>query len=344
MIYFDNAATTPVLPCAWDAMHTAPEGNPSSSHAAGREAKAALENARATIARCINCDPSEVYFTSGATESCNWMVNSMRTRADGIIYSERLHHAVTESIRAYPVPNAPRSIPAAIESLVNNETGEIENRRKNYGNLCLFGIDATAAVGHIPIDFLALGADYMAFGGHKFGAPKGIGALIVRDGCPITPLLHGGAQERGERGGTVSVPLVCAMAAALEWHTAHMEENITHLITVRGRLLHRLAEGDVEYRVNDGKNTAAHILSLTFPGVYGAALAAALSEWGVMVSTGSACSSGENRASENLIASGLTEEEALSTVRFSFDWQNTPSEADEAAKIIAQLIPTLRRG
>lgn len=344
MIYFDNAATTPVLPCAWDAMHTAPEGNPSSSHAAGREAKAALENARATIARCINCDPSEVYFTSGATESCNWMVNSMRTRADGIIYSERLHHAVTESIRAYPVPNAPRSIPAAIESLVNNETGEIENRRKNYGNLCLFGIDATAAVGHIPIDFLALGADYMAFGGHKFGAPKGIGALIVRDGCPIAPLLYGGAQERGMRGGTVSVPLVCAMAAALEWHTAHMEENITHLITVRGRLLHRLAEGDVEYRVNDGKNTAAHILSLTFPGVYGAALAAALSENGVMVSTGSACSSGDNAASANLMASGLTEQQALETIRFSFDWYNTTKEAAKAAGIIADIVPALRRG
>ena len=108
--------------------------------------------------------------------------------------------------------------------------------------------------------------------------------------------------------------------------------------------MHRLTESGVEYRVNGGKNVAAHILSLTFPGVYGATLAAALSDHGVMVSTGSACSSGENRASENLIASGLTEEEALSTVRFSFDWQNTLSEADEAAKIIAQLIPALRRG
>lgn len=342
MIYFDNAATTPVLPCAWDAMKAAPEGNPSSIHAAGREAKAALEKARAIIARCLNCAPCEVYFTSGATEACNWMVNSMRTRADGIIYSERLHHAVTESIRAYPVPNAPRSIPAAIESLVNNETGEIRDRN-TWGNLCLFGLDATAAVGHLTVDFRASGADYMAFGGHKFGAPKGIGALIVREGCPITPLLYGGAQERGERGGTVSVPLACAMAAALEWHTAHMEENITHLIYMRDLLLRRLTESGVEYRVNGGKNTAAHILSLTFPGVYGASLAAALSDHGVMASTGSACSSGENRASENLIASGLTEEEALSTVRFSFDWQNTPAEADEAAKIIAQLIPHLKR-
>ena len=348
MIYFDNAATTPVLPCAWKAMQDAPQGNPSSSHAAGREAKAALEKARAAIARCINCAPSEVYFTSGATESCNWMVKCIRIESNDIIYSNRLHHAVTESIQRCHSRFSPRKGFASIETLVNNETGEIRDRatwgdfRNTLAGSGLFGIDATAAVGHIPIDFSALGADYMAFGGHKFGAPKGIGALIVRHGCPITPLLHGGAQERGERGGTVSVPLACAMAAALEWHTVHMEENITHLIAVRDRLLHRLTKSGVAYQVNGGKNVAAHILSLTFHGVYGASLAAALSEWGVMVSTGSACSSGENRASENLIASGLTEEEALSTVRFSFDCQNTPSEADEAAKIIAQLIPHLK--
>lgn len=346
MIYFDNAATTPVLDCAWEAMQAAPEGNPSSIHAAGREAKAALENARATIARCINCDPGEVYFTSGATEACNWAVKSICSTADfrhrSMIASPFEHHAITEAVAQYNVPKYTKLDLA--QMLVNNETGQIYNIKWFRGNVGLLACDMTAAIGHISVNVEELSPDYAMFGGHKFGAPKGIGALIVREGCPITPLLHGGAQERGERGGTVSVPLVCAMAAALEWHTKNMEENITHLITVRDFLLRRLTESGVEYRVNGGKNTAAHILSLTFPGVYGAALAAALSDHGVMVSTGSACSSGENRASENLIASGLTEEEALSTVRFSFDWQNTPSEADEAAKIIAQLIPTLRRG
>lgn len=346
MIYFDNAATTPVLPCAWEAMQAAPEANPSSSHAAGSEAKAALEKARATIARCLNCAPCEVYFTSGATESCNWMVKCLRMESDGIIYNGTVHHAVSEGIHAYSSPNAPRGKPSAVLSLVNNETGQICDVdafcRKNRP--LRVAVDATAAVGHCSIDFHALGADYMAFGGHKFGAPKGIGALIVKEGCPITPLLHGGAQERGERGGTVSVPLACAMAAALEWRTTHMEENITHLIDLRDRLLHRLTESGVEYRVNGGKNVAAHILSLTFPGVYGAALAAALSENGVMVSTGSACSSGDNAASANLMASGLTEQQALETIRFSFDWYNTTKEAAEAAGIIARLVPTLRRG
>lgn len=348
MIYFDNAATTPVLPCAWEAMQAAPEGNPSSSHAAGREAKAALEKARAAIARCINCDPDEVYFTSGATEACNWMVNSMRTRADGIIYSTRLHHAVTESIRAYPAPNAPRSIPAAIESLVNNETGEIRDRT-TWGNLCLFGLDATAAVGHIPVDFKALGADYMAFGGHKFGSLKGIGALIVRRGCPVAPMIFGGAQERGMRGGTVSVPLVSSMAAALTWRSLHMAENEKAIRAVAQELIISLGCHRVDFDINlpDGKSSkdcAPHILSIRFPGVYGAALAAALSANGVMVSTGSACSSGDNAASANLMASGLTEEEALSTIRFSFDWYNTTAEASEAAGIIADIVPTLRRG
>lgn len=345
MIYFDNAATTPVLSCAWDAMQAAPEANPSSSHTAGREAKAALENARATIARCLNCSPNEVYFTSGATESCNWMVKCIHAKGDAAVYDETLHHAVSAAIQNYPSLRELRPNQTVVVSLVNNETGnifEVAEWRSYYK--VPYALDATAAVGHIPIDFLALGADYMAFGGHKFGAPKGIGALIVRRGCPVAPMIFGGAQERGMRGGTVSVPLVCAMAAALEWHTDHMEENISNLIAVRDRLLHRLTECGVAYQENGGKNVAAHILSLAFPGVYGASLAAALSDRGVMVSTGSACSSGENRASENLIASGLTEEEALSTVRFSFDWQNTPAEAAHAARIIADIVPALRRG
>lgn len=351
MIYFDNAATTPVLSCAWDAMQAAPEANPSSSHAAGREAKAALEKARATIARCLNCAPCEVYFTSGATEACNWMVKCLRLESDGIIYNGTVHHAVSEGIHAYSSPNAPRGKPSAILSLVNNETGQISDVaafcRKNRPHR--IGLDATAAVGHIPIDFLALGADYMAFGGHKFGAPKGIGALIVREGCPINSLLHGGAQERGMRGGTVSVPLVSSMAAALTWRSLHMAENEKTIRAVAQELIISLGCHRVDFDINlpggkSSKDCAPHILSIRFPGVYGAALAAALSERGVMVSTGSACSSGDNAASANLMASGLTEQQALETIRFSFDWYNTRQEAAHAARIIADIVPTLRRG
>lgn len=349
MIYFDNAATAPVLPCAWEAMQAAPEANPSSSHAAGREAKAALEKARATIARCLNCAPCEVYFTSGATESCNWMVKCLRIETDGIIYNGTVHHAVSEGIHAYSSPNAPRGKPSAVLSLVNNETGQICDVdafcRKNRP--LRVAVDATAAVGHCSIDFHALGADYMAFGGHKFGAPKGIGALIVRESFSIVPMIFGGTQECGMRGGTVSVPLASAMAAALAWHTKNMADNAIHIHKVRDQLIFDLAQLGVDHIVNfnDGhRRFSDHILSIRFPGVYGAALAAALSVNGVMVSTGSACSSGDNAASANLMASGLTEEEALSTIRFSFDWYNTTAEASEAAGIIADIVPTLRHG
>lgn len=351
MIYFDNAAATPVLDCAWEAMQEAPFANPSSSHAAGREAKAALESARATIARCLNCLPSEVYFTSGATEACNWMVKCLRMESDGIIYNGTVHHAVSEGIHAYSSPNAPRGKPSAVLSLVNNETGQISDvyAFRRHFRTRRIALDATAAVGHLPIDFHALGADYMAFGGHKFGAPKGIGALIVREGCPITPLLHGGAQERGMRGGTVSVPLVSSMAAALTWRSLHMEENEKAIRGVAQELIISLGCHRVDFDINlpDGKSSkdcAPHILSIRFPGVYGAALAAALSERGVMVSTGSACSSGDNAASANLMASGLTEQQALEAIRFSFDWYNTRQEAAEAASIISDIVPALRRG
>lgn len=342
-INFDKAAATPLHPAAKHAFLHACQGNPSSAHALGREAKAELEQARQAIARCLNCEPDEVYFTSGATESCNWMMHCLSLHGRKVYPFSGVHHAVSE----YPIPVASiadiGSVSNVALTLVNNETGQINDIsafRSPCG--CLLALDATAAVGHIPVDFKALGADYMAFGGHKFGAPKGIGALIVRNGAPLRPMLYGGAQERGYRGGTTPVPLAAAMAAALEWHTAHMEENITHLIDLRDRFLRCLTENGVAHRINGGKNTAAHILSLTFPGVYGATLAAALSDKGIMVSTGSACSSGSNRPSDVLRAAGLTSQEALSTIRFSFDENNTPEEARTVAGTIAELVSSLK--
>lgn len=351
MIYFDNAATTPILDCAREAMQTAPFANPSSSHAEGRKAKEALEAGRCVIAACLGCRPSEVYFTSGATEACNWMVRCLRRDSDGIMYNGTVHHAVSEAARSYLVPIATHGKPSAILSLVNNETGQISNVdafcRKNRPHR--IALDATAAVGHIPVDFKALGADYMAFGGHKFGSLKGIGALIVRRGCPIAPMIFGGAQERGMRGGTVSVPLVSSMAAALTWRSLHMAENEKAIRAVAQELIISLGCHHVDFDINlpggkSSKDCAPHILSIRFPSVYGASLAAALSENGIMVSTGSACSSGDNAASINLMASGLTEQEALETIRFSFDWYNTPAEAAEAARTISRLLPSLRRG
>ena len=344
-INFDKAAATPLHPAAKSAFLHACQGNPSSAHTLGREAKAELEQARKTIAQCLNCEPDEVYFTSGATESCNWMMYCLSLHGRKVYPFSGAHHAVSE----YPIPVASiadiGSDSNVALTLVNNETGQINDIsafRSPCG--CLLALDATAAVGHTPVNFKALGADYMAFGGHKFGAPKGIGALIVRRGVPLRPMVYGGAQERGMRGGTTPVPLAAAMAAALEWHTVHMKENRLAALEVNNTLTRCLGTLGVEYETNlpNGAICSPYILSLRFPGVYGATLAAALSDKGVFVSTGSACSSGSNRPSDVLLAAGLSSEEALSTVRFSFDYDNTVDEARTAAGIIADLIPSLR--
>lgn len=342
-INFDKAASTPMHPEAKRAFLKACQGNPSSAHALGRQAKSELEQGRQAIARCLNCEPGEVYFTSGATESCNWMMYCLSLNNRKVFVPTDVHHAVSE----YPVPHKRTGDGEfnMVAPLVNNETGQvydIANLRRHCAHL--LGVDATSAVGHIPVDFKALGVDYMAFGGHKFGAPKGIGALIVRKGAPLCPFLYGGAQESGYRGGTTPVPLTAAMAAALEWHTKHMKENMLSVSDVNNELTRYLFILGVKHDNNlpNGAIFAPHILSLRFPGVYGASLAAALSDKGIMVSTGSACSSGSNRPSDVLRAAGLTSQEALSTIRFSFDENNTEQEARTVAGTIAELLPSLK--
>ena len=352
MINFDNAATTPVLETAKKAFLEAPQGNPASSHAFGREAKAALENCRNEILTLLGCGKGyDLYFTSGATEACNWAVKSICSTADqrrrSLVASPFEHHAVTEAVAQYNVPKYAKLDHA--QMLVNNETGQLYDVKSLCGKDGLVACDMTAAIGHTSVNIGEISPDYAMFGGHKFGAPKGIGALIVREGCPIAPMICGGGQERGMRGGTVSVPLVSSMAAALTWRHLHMAENEKAIRAVAQELIISLGCHRVDFDINlpggkSSKDCAPHILSIRFPGVYGAALAAALSERGVMVSTGSACSSGDNAASANLMASGLTEQEALETIRFSFDWYNTTAEASEAAGIIADIVPTLRRG
>lgn len=350
MINFDNAATTPVLETAKKAFLEAPQGNPSSSHFFGREAKATLENCRNEILTLLGCGKEyDLYFTSGATEACNWAVKSICSTADqrrrSLVASPFEHHAVTEAVAQYNVPKYTKLDHA--QMLVNNETGQLYDVKSLCRKGGLVACDMTAAIGHTSVNIGEISPDYAMFGGHKFGSLKGIGALIVRRGCPIAPMIFGGAQERGMRGGTVSVPLASAMAAALAWHTKNMADNVIHIHKVRDQLIFDLAQLGVDHIVNfnDGhRRFAEHILSIRFPGVYGAALAAALSENGVMVSTGSACSSGDNAASANLMSSGLTEQQALETIRFSFDWYNTTAEASEAAGIIADIVPALRRG
>ena len=215
MIYLDSAATYPVLPCAREAFASAPFGNPSSEHEAGRAARAALEDARARIARCIGADTDEVYFVSGATEACNWAIDAIEEETSCYRISPYEHHAVSERARTksgefwfernkdYWPPSKCRT--AFIQMLANNEVGTIFEMPERIDDGDLIFTDATAAVGHIPVDFHALDADYMAFGSQKFGGIPGIGALVKKHGAPLHPMIEGGAGLRDGGGAGVAV-------------------------------------------------------------------------------------------------------------------------------------------
>ena len=237
--YFDAAAHEPPSPAALDAFQAAlPLGNPSALHACGVAAKIALEEARASIAQDLNCLPEEVYFTSGATEACNWMMESLSAYTGKLTYPRRYeHHAVLE----YPPVDHPHRTdrPGLTHMMANNETGEIfdiHSIRRNAHN-ALFACDATAAVGQIPVDFKALGVDYLAFGAHKFGGISGIGCLIVKKDAPLLSMIRGGGQEWGKRGGTESVALACAMAAALHDRMGNMLSDMKRIARCRDLLI-----------------------------------------------------------------------------------------------------------
>ena len=300
MIYMDNAASEKPLPCAVRAFNKAVKkhyANPHSSHRSGMESKAILEQARETIAGCINCRPNEVYFTSGATEACNWAIQIMAKHGTVTSYPTA-HAAVTEKIDSYRFDiMARRTYKGFCYTLVNNETGAIEAKPITVDKDELVLCDATAAVGNIPVNFRSMGVDYMAFGAHKFGGIPGIGCLIVRESAPIEPFLYGGGEKY--RAGTPCVALAAAMAAALKYRTKTQERRNAKAAKMRYILL---VEG-LRKRVRDMKyyeNTlqAPNILSLTFDGVDSSALVAMMSsKFGTMISTGAACNSGENAPS-----------------------------------------------
>lgn len=350
MIYLDAAAHEMPLPAAVDAFLKMQDlANPSSLHSEGRAAKSALEAARATVARCLNCEPSEVYFTSGATEACNWMMRCLDAYSVSVEGLPRYeHHAVLE----YPyVALAIDRVPEIghTHMLANNETGEIydiESMKKPLKGL--FGCDATAAVGHIPVDFRALGVDYLAFGAHKFGGLSGIGALIVRDGSPVTPMICGGGQERGMRGGTESVALACAMAAALEKRCETMYDDIARITKLRDDFIAEILRLVPDAYINgpwvicDASRRLPNNANISFLGVESQALVLALSRKGPCASSGSACTSGSLNGSYVLRAMGLSEERARSAVRFSLPYRITQGELKQAVEIVVSTVSELR--
>ena len=349
LIYLDSAATEKPLLCALEAFYDAlylSFGNPSSAHAFGQRAREALENARERITKCIGAKAGEVFFVSGATEGCAQVLCSLHQDGYFIQESPYEHHAVSENI-PFPPHDAIYDTKAYATMLVNNETGGILNlpKRKKWDEL-IFS-DLTAAVGHVPVNVKELKLDYGVFTAHKFGGLPGIGCIYAREDAPLVQVISGGGQERGARAGTESVALACAMASALEWQCEHMVENMIRAQGLYLLMLQKLSDSGVDFLVNgqiSGKTTAhtPYILNVSFPGVEGSALALLLSKHGVMVSTGAACTTGDNAPSHVLMAMYGDEDRARSAIRISFSWDTTEEEVKTAAEKIVDAVRFLK--
>lgn len=358
MIYLDNAATTKPLDCAVRAFTNAPTGNPSSSHRAGREARVALEGARRTIAECMGALPNEVIFTSGSTEACNLAMNSLAHACSLWGFNEIEHSAVRAPGKVLENPeNLYHKPPRAgfARMYANNETGEIYERsilfskdpevRERYLWFC----DATAAVGHVPINFHDLEATYLAAGAHKFGGLKGAGFLLVKQGAPVTPIIHGGGQEYGLRGGTEPVPLICAMAEALKWSCDNLAKTAPYVTILRDELIKSIkreipgAHINGPWKKGDYTTRLPGNVNVSFDGVEGTTLAHLLDERGICVSTGSACHSGAGpEPSSVLVASGLSKERAAGAIRLTIGHENTMSEVQIVVDELKEIVTYLR--
>lgn len=329
MIYLDHAAETPPLPAALKAYRDAPFGNPSSGHLCGQKAREALEESRSIISDCMHCKPTEVYFVSTATEGLAWALDSMYRAGIEAIVSPYEHHSVSENKK----PLISR-VKCGCSMLVNNETGDKNSKPFGFDYwLC----DATAAVGHMPVYF---DQDILVADGVKFGGVPGAAFLLAHDGVPLTPLIRGGGQERGMRAGTENVPAICAMAAALKWQTDNMTKNTMQVAKLKAQMLYRL--NGAGYLVNSIGETSPYILNVSFPGIENGALAVMLSNRGVMVSTGAACTTGDNAPSHVLMAMYGDEARARSAIRISFSHDTTEDEVRIAASEIVECVELLR--
>lgn len=375
-IYLDNAATTPLSDEARAAMHPYGAelfGNADSRHSFGRDAAAALASARARIAGCIGAAPEEIYFTSGGTESDNWALKGAAfAKGRGrVIVSAVEHPAVYESARqlerlgfgltVLPVDGEgfvrPQSLADAVgEDVVlvsvmtaNNETGSIQPVRElaDIAHSCgaLFHTDAVQAAGSIPLDVKALGCDMLSLSAHKFGGPKGFGALYVKEGVRLEALHSGGEQERGRRGGTSDVAGACGTAAALEAAVARMREENARVRVLKESFVRRVREGISGVCIHgtlDAERTLPGIVNLGFDGVTGEEILFSLDLAGVAASNGSACSAGSSAPSRTLLAMGLSPAEAKGAVRFSFGRGNTEADAEEASAALKSIVERLR--
>ena len=375
-VYADNAATTPVHPTAVEAMLTCLKeeyGNPSSLHTVGQRAKERLDQARETVARGLGAEAREIYFTGGGSEADNQAlltgaVLGARKGKKHLITTAFEHHAVLHSMKrlekqgftvTYLDVHAdgvvrPEDVAAALTDdtalvsimLVNNEIGTIQPVAE-IARLChekgvLVHTDAVQAVGHIPVDVKALGVDMLSLSGHKFHAPKGVGALYCRKGIRPEILIEGGAQEFGRRGGTENLPGIVAMAAALQEATENLPREMEQVTALREKLIDGLAQ--IPHSRLNGHRTlrCPGTVNFCFEGIEGESLLLWLDAKGVAASSGSACTSGSLDPSHVLLALGLPHEIAHGSLRLSLTADNTAAEVDHILEVVPQVVEYLR--
>jgi len=375
--YLDHAATTPMLPEAVAAL-TAQltfTGNPSSLHASGRQARRTVEESREKIAAALNCRPGEVVFTSGGTEADNLALKGLfwSRKRPRILASAIEHHAVLDSlhwlaenegavVELIPVDHLGRldvvALRAAVErdpsdvALIstmwaNNEVGTLQPIDEVVAVAAEHGIpvhsDAVQAIGSVPVDFAASGVDALTLTGHKLGGPYGVGALVVRRELELTPLIHGGGQEREIRSGTIDTPAIAGLAVAVELSVKYQPDHAVRIGALRDELERRVLEaipdavvsGDHDHRLPGHSH-------LQFPGCEGDSLLMLLDASGVECSTGSACNAGVPEASHVLLAMGCTEDQSRSSLRFTLGHTSTEADLDVLLAVLPAAVGRAR--
>jgi cysteine desulfurase len=373
-VYLDNNATTPVLPEVFEAMRPyfgEHFGNASSIHHHGQETRAAVERARESVAALVGCRASEIVFTSGGTEGDNLAIFGLSRAGDHVITSTIEHHAVLNAckhleslgceVTYVPVDGRglvdPDDVRRALRPdtklitimMANNETGvlqPVEEVGKTAAEADVyFHTDAVQAAGKVTIDVKQIGCDLLSISGHKMHAPQGVGALYVRKGTILQPMLYGGRHERSRRAGTENVPGIVALGKAAELaREAFQRGGLAGMSAMRDRI-ERSILGEIEATgVNgEGAPRVPNTASIYFDYIDGEALVIALDLKGLAVSTGAACSSGAIEPSHVLIAMGLRPERAHASIRFSLGKQNTADDLEFALRLVPQAAAHLRQ-
>ncbi|MDF2685503.1 MAG: iscS1 [Clostridia bacterium] len=374
-IYADNAATTKIDDDVLETMLPYLKenyGNPSSIHSKGRQALKAMDDAREIVAKSINCDAKELFFTGGGSESDNWAIkgvaNHYKKNGKHIISTKIEHHAVLHSLKALEkegfevtyldVDNEgfisleelekairPDTILITI-MFANNEIGTVEpiteigKIARKHG--IIFHTDAVQAVGHIPVDVKAMNIDLLSMSAHKFNAAKGVGALYIKRGIVIPGFIDGGGQERGKRAGTENTAAIVGMSYALQKAVKNMDNNIAYVLKLKDKLMKGLSQ-----LPHCKQNTPSHdslpgVVNFSIKYIEGEALLLMLDMNGICASSGSACTSGSLDPSHVLLAIGLSHDVAHGSLRFSLDHNNTEEEIDFILKTLPGIVTRLR--